>query len=46
MDHTNNYAIFKQGLTGYYHKFIPAYADFVWPLIQLTHKTVHFIWTD
>ena len=26
-NHTNNYAIFKQVLTGYYHTFILAYVD-------------------
>ena len=34
------------GLTGYYHKFIPMFADLVWPLMEFTHKTVPFIWTD
>ena len=36
----------KLGLTGCYQKFIPAYADFVWPLIQLTYKTVPYVWMD
>ena len=31
------------GLTGYYSKFIPANADLVLPLTQLTHKTVPFV---
>ena len=30
----------KLGLPSYYHKFIPAYADLIRPLTQLTHKTV------
>ena len=34
------------GLPWYYQKFIPAYAKLVWPLMQLTHKTVPFIWMD
>ena len=34
------------GLTRYYHKFIPVYADLVWPLTQLNHKTIPFIWTE
>ena len=34
------------GLTGYYHKFIPSYADLVQLLIKLTNKTVPFICTD
>ena len=32
------------GFTGCYWKFIPVYADFVWPLMQLTCKTVPFVW--
>ena len=28
------------GLTGYYQKFIPAYADLVQPLIKFTQKTI------
>ena len=34
------------GLTGYYQKFITSYADLVLPLMQLTHKTIPFIWMD
>ena len=34
------------GLTGYCHKFIPAYGDFVQPFQQLTYKTIPFIWMD
>ena len=34
------------GLPVYYHKFIPAYADIIRHLTQLTHKTVPFMWTD
>ena len=33
------------GLTGYYYKLIPAFADLVRPLTQLTPKAVPFIWT-
>ena len=33
------------GLTGFYHKFIPAYDDLVWALMQLTRKTTPIIWT-
>ena len=33
------------GLIGYYWKFFPTYADLVWPLTQITHKTISFMWT-
>ena len=35
----------RLGLTCYYHKLIPAYADLIILLRQLTCKTVLFIWT-
>ena len=34
------------GLTGYYQKFIAAYAHLVCLLTQMTYKAVPFIWTD
>ena len=34
------------GLTGYYHKFIPAYGALAWHLMPLAHMTIPFIWTD
>ena len=33
------------GLSGYYHMFIPVYADLAWPLPQLSHKTIPLLWT-
>ena len=34
------------GLTGYFRRFIPAYARLANPLNKLTHKNVDFVWTD
>ena len=34
------------GLTGYYRKFIPRYADVSRPLTQLTRKDIKFSWTS
>ena len=34
------------GVTGWYRKFIPKYADLVKPLIKLTEKHQEFFWTD
>ena len=33
-------------MTGYYQKFIPAHANLVCPLTQLTFKIIPFIWMD
>ena len=34
------------GLACYCQKFIPAYADLIWPLTELTCKFIPFIWMD
>ena len=34
------------GLAGYYHKFVPRFADLSRPLTHLTHQNVEFQWTE
>ena len=34
------------GLAGYYHKFVPRFADLSRPLTNLTHQSVEFEWTE
>ena len=36
----------KEGIVGYYRKFIPQYADIARPLNALTRKDTEFEWTD
>ena len=34
------------GLVGYYHKFVPRFADLSRPLTKLTQQSVEFQWTE
>ena len=34
------------GFARYYRRFVQGFASIAWPMTQLTHKDVPFVWTE